>query len=98
MDTSMRVSIPTGEQPLAVTLSSMPRQFKDEAKRGFQILARIGPQDYAAILSGVFTSLETRSAPLDTMETKLKLSKSDLSALFAASMLTVSLLSEGGST
>jgi hypothetical protein len=96
MEASLTFTIPRAERPIADMLGGIPRAFRDDAQKGFLILARIHIADYAEILSAVMTALESKTASLDGLEQRLQLPKSDLGALFAASMLVVSLLAEGG--
>ncbi len=74
----------------------MPRAFKDQAEKGFVVLSDIPKQNYAEVLQAVIATLESKKPPLDDLEKSLKLSKGDLSSLFAAAMLTVPILGEGG--
>jgi hypothetical protein len=96
MEASLTFTIPRTERPIADMLSSIPRAFKDDAQKGFRILTQVAVADYAAIMSAVMTALESKTASLDGLEQRLRVPKSDLGALFAASMLVVSLLAEGG--
>src|SRR5947209_2070980 len=99
MEASINFSFPRGERPISELLAGIPRSFREQAKKGFNVIAGITPQDYATVLVAVVRSLENRTpSPLDDLERRLSLPKSDLSALFAASMLTVSILSESGTS
>lgn len=75
---------------------TIPRAFKEQAEKGFAVLATISPQHYAEILKAVVVTVESKRAPLEGLEKTLGLSKNDLSALFAAAMLTVPILAQGG--
>lgn len=93
---SFNFTIPR-ERPIQDILTRMPRPFKEQAEKGFAVLAEVGQQHYAEILQAVLVGLESKKAPLEELEKSLKLSINDLSSLFAASMLTVPILGEGGS-
>jgi hypothetical protein len=95
MESSLSFTIPRMEGPIPDALTSMPRAFREQARKGFKVLAEVGPQHYAEILQAVIVTLESRRAPLEDLEKHLALSKYDVSSLFAASMLVVPLLSEG---
>ncbi len=94
---SFNFTIPRFERPIQDILTRMPRAFKEQAEKGFTVLADVGQQHYAEILQAVLVGLESKKAPLEELEKSLKLSINDLSSLFAASMLTVPILGEGGS-
>ena len=81
---------------MAEALARLPRAFKDQAQQGFLVLAKIGQQHYAEILKAVVTALESKEAPLEDLEKHLDLSKNNLGSLFAAAMLIVPMLGEGG--
>jgi len=91
---SFNFTIPRTERP-ADLLSRMPRAFRDQAEKGFVVLAEVGKQHYAELLRAVVVTLESKKPPLDDLEKSLKMSPSYLSTLFAAAMLTVPLLSQG---
>lgn len=91
----MNFTIPFTERPTDL-LSSVPRAFRDQAEKGFLVLAEVSKQHYAELLRAVVVALESKKPPLEELEKSLKLPVSDLNALFAASMLTVPLLSQGG--
>jgi hypothetical protein len=93
---SFNYSIPRSERPVSDILARIPRAFKDQAEKGFVVLGDIAKQHYAEVLQAVIATLESKKPPLDDLERSLKLSKADLSSLFAASMLTVPILGEGG--
>jgi hypothetical protein len=93
---SFNITIPRSERPFAEIVSRVPRVFRDQAEKGFVVLAEVGKQHYAEILKAVVIALESKKAPLENLEKYLNLSKNDLSALFAAAMLTVPILGEGG--
>ena len=96
MGSSLNFRIPRPERPLADAMAEAPPAFKDQARKGFRVLASVGEQHYAEILRAVMVALESRTAPLDDLEKHLELSKSDVSSLFAASMMTVPILGGGG--
>jgi hypothetical protein len=96
MDYSFNFSIPRLERPLEDALRGMPRAFVEQAQKGFAVLAEVGQQHYAEVLKAAMTALESKQAPLEDLEKHLALSKNDLGALFAASMLIVPILGESG--
>jgi hypothetical protein len=91
----LRITVPRLERPIADVLGRMPRSFRDQAEKGFTVLAGVGPQFYAEILQAVLVGLETQEPPLEELQKSLKLPPNDLSALFAAAMLTVPMLGQG---
>jgi hypothetical protein len=91
---SYNFTIPRTERPVDL-LSRMPRAFKDQAEKGFVVLAEVSKQHYAELLRAVVVTLESKKPPLEDLEKILKLSPNELSALFAAAMLTVPLLGQG---
>lgn len=93
---SFNISLPRTERPLAESLTSVPRQFRELAKRGFRVLAAIGKQHYAEILRAVVITLESREPPFVELEKSLGISKDDLGALMAAAMIAVPLLGNNG--
>jgi hypothetical protein len=93
---SFSFTIPRFERPIPDILARLPRAFKEQAQKGFAVLAEVPQQNYAEILQAVVVALESKKAPLDDLEKSLKLSASDLGSLFAASMLIVPILGEGG--
>ncbi len=93
---SFNINIPRSERALADMVGRFPRAFREQAEKGFVVLATVNSQHYAEILKAVVITLESKRAPLENLEKYLKLSKNDLSMLFAAAMLTVPFLGEGG--
>ena len=73
----------------------MPRAFRDQAEKGFAVLAELSKQHYAELLRAVVVAIESNKPPLEDLEKNLKISANDLSSLFAAAMLTVPVLSQG---
>jgi hypothetical protein len=52
------------ERPISEALSGVPRAFKDQARKGFVVLAEVGPNHYAEVLRAVVTTLESpKGAP-----------------------------------
>lgn len=93
---SFNFAIPRPDRSLADSLAAVPRSFKQLARRGFVILAGVGQQHYAELLRAVVITLESRQPPFDDLEKSLSLTKEDLNALMAATMITVPLLTSGG--
>jgi hypothetical protein len=73
----------------------MPRAFRDEAEKGFVVLADLSKQYYAELLRAVVVTIESNQPPLEELEKNLKIPIKDLSSLFAAAMLTVPILGRG---
>jgi hypothetical protein len=94
---SYNFTIPRGDRSIPDILARIPRGFKDEASKGFAVLAEIGQQHYAEILQAVIVTLESKRPPLEKLAETLKIPVSQISSLFAACMFTVSVLGEGGS-
>ncbi len=93
---SFNFTIPSSERPLPDILTRIPRAFRDQAEKGFAVLAEVSPQHYAEILQAVIVTFESKKPPFESLEKSLRISKSDLSYLFAAAMLIVPILGEGG--
>lgn len=93
---SFSFTIPRLERPIADILARLPRGFKEQAQKGFAVLAEVPQQNYAEILQAVVVAMESKKASLDGLEKSLKLSATDLGSLFAASMLVVPILGERG--
>jgi hypothetical protein len=93
---SFNISLPRTERPISESLTSVPRQFRELAKRGFKVLAGVGKQHYAEILRAVVITLESREPPFVELEKSLGISKDDLGALMAAAMIAVPLLGNNG--
>lgn len=91
---SFNIAIPRSEGPSDV-LSRLPRAFRGQAEKGFEVLAEVGKQHYTELLRAAIVALESKKPPLEELEKSLKLSKNDLNALFAAAMLTVPLIGQG---
>lgn len=81
---------------MSEALAGAPRAFREQAKKGFKVLAGIGQQHYAEILRAVVLTLESRQPPFEDLAKRLSLSKDDISSLMAAAMITVPLLGNGG--
>jgi hypothetical protein len=92
---SFTITVPRLERPISEILSRMPRSFREQAERGFAVLADVSSQHYAGILQAVLVGLETKQAPLEELQKTLKLPTNDLNALFSAAMLTVPMIGEG---
>ncbi len=73
----------------------MPPSFREQAEKGFAVLATVSSQNYSEIIQAVLVGLESKEAPLDDLQKSFKLPANDLSALFAAAMLTVPMIGEG---
>jgi hypothetical protein len=97
MTPSFNFILPRPERSLSEALTAMPRAFREHARKGFAVLARLGRQHYAEILRAVVITLETRQPPLEDLEKRLSITKDELSALMAAAMITVPLLGNGAS-
>ncbi len=93
---SFSFTIPRLERPLSDMLTRIPRAFRERAQKGFAVLADVPQQSYAEILKAAIVTLESKKAPLDELEKSLQLSTTDLSSLFAGSMLIVPILGESG--
>lgn len=89
--------IPRGDRSISDVLARIPKTFKEEASKGFVLLADIAPQHYAEILQAVILTLESRRPPLEKLSESLEIQANQINSLFAASMFTVSVLGEGGS-
>jgi hypothetical protein len=64
MESSFNLTIPRLERPISEALSGVPRAFKDQARKGFVVLAEVGPNHYAEVLRAVVTTLESpKGAP-----------------------------------
>jgi hypothetical protein len=92
---SFTITVPRLERPISEILSRMPRSFREQAEKGFAVLASVSSQHYADILQAVLVGLESKQAPLEELQKSLKLPTNDLSGLFAAAMLTVPIIAEG---
>jgi len=77
-------------------LSRVPRQFREQAEKGFGILAGVSPRHYAEILRAAVIALESRQPPLEELGRALELPQNDISLLFAAAMLTVPVVGQSG--
>jgi hypothetical protein len=96
MGSSFNFTIPRFERPIADILARVPRAFRDQAEKGFVVLAKVSPQHYALILNAVIVTLESKKTPFESLEASLGISKNDLGHMFAAAMLTVPILGDGG--
>jgi hypothetical protein len=56
---SYNFTIPRTERPVDL-LSRMPRAFKDQAEKGFVVLAEVSKQHYAELLRAVVVTLESK--------------------------------------
>jgi hypothetical protein len=92
---SLTFTIPRFERPIPEILSRIPRPFREQAEKGFVVLADVGQHNYAEILQAVIFTLESKKPPLAELEKSLKLPMNDLGSLFAASMLMVPILADG---
>jgi hypothetical protein len=93
---SFHIHIPRGEISISEMLSRVPRAFRDQAEKGFTILATVSPDHYAEILRAAVVAVQSRRPPLEELEKALDLSKSDISMLFSAAMLTVPVVGQDG--
>lgn len=78
-------------------LKTLPKAFRDQAEKGFVVLAGVPAGHYAEILQAVFNTLDTNKPPLEDLEKELRLPMSSIRTLFAASMLSVTTLGDRGS-
>ena len=97
MASSFNFTFPRPERSLPEALAATPRAFREQAKKGFKVLAGISKQHYAEILRAVVMTLESRQTPFEDLEKHLSLSREDVGSLIAAAMITVPILGNGGS-
>jgi hypothetical protein len=45
-------------------LKGIPKSFRDQAEKGFVVLAEVGPQVYSEIVQAVFKTLDTKNPHL----------------------------------
>jgi hypothetical protein len=57
---SFNITIPRSERPVAEIVSRVPRAFRDQAEKGFVVLAEVAKQHYAEILKAVVIALAAR--------------------------------------
>ena len=88
--------LPRPERSLADALAGAPRAFREQAQKGFRVLAGIGREHHGEIVRSVIRTLESRQPHFEELEKSLSLSKDDLSGLVAAAMIAVPLLAERG--
>jgi hypothetical protein len=93
---SFNIPMPGVEHSMSDLLSRVPRQFREQAEKGFAILATVSPHHYAEVLRAAVATLESRQPALEELQKALELSQNDISLLFAAAMLTVPVVGQSG--
>jgi len=89
---SFNIVIPRRDMPLGEALARAPRAFREQAQKGFRVLAALGSDHHRAVIDGVMAALENRQSAMTDLGKRLLLSPEQTSGLFAAAMLLVPLL------
>jgi len=82
--------------PLADALARAPRAFREQAQKGFRVLAGVGREHYGEIVDAVMRTLQNRQPALEELGRSLCLPTDQMSGLLAAAMIIVPLLANRG--
>ena len=92
---AIRFNVPRSDRPPGEMLARLPRAFRDDAEKGFTVLAGIPSDRYEDIVQRAIVMVESRRPPVDGLEKLLGLTSSDVGNVFAAAMLMVPFVGEG---
>jgi len=76
---SFNIHIPSGATSMSDLLSTVPRAFREQAEKGFAILAKVSPEHYGEILRAAVVAVQSRRPPLEELGKALGLPKNDIS-------------------
>jgi hypothetical protein len=92
---SFSITLPRSDLSLGEALVRAPRAFREQAQKGFKLLAGIEKEHYGEIIDSVMRTLENKQPP-EELGKSLSLSTDEMSGLLAAAMLIVPLLANRG--
>jgi hypothetical protein len=58
---SFHIVLPRPDRSLAEALARAPRAFREEAQKGFRVLANVGKEHYGEVVDTVMRTLENKS-------------------------------------
>jgi hypothetical protein len=93
----MRYDVPNPGRPITEVIARLPRGFREDAEKGFIVLASVPEEYFNQIVETAISVMETQRPPLETLHKDLNLSKSDTSSLFSAAMVVVPLFDKSTS-
>jgi hypothetical protein len=79
---------------MSEVLSRLPRAFRDDAEKGFAVLASIPEQHYDEIVESAIVMMESRRPPLDELKKNLGLTVNEATSVFSAAMVVVPLFDQ----
>jgi hypothetical protein len=94
---TMRYDVPNPGRPITEVIARLPRGFREDAEKGFIVLASVPEAYFDQIVETAISVMETQRPPLETLHKDLNLSKSDTSSLFSAAMVVVPLFDKSTS-
>jgi len=93
---SFSITLPRTDLPLADALARAPRAFREQAQKGFRVLAGVGKEHYGEIIDAVMRTLENKQPSFEELARSLSLPADQMGGVLAAAMLIVPLLANRG--
>ena len=93
---SFNITLPRTDLPLAEALARAPRAFREQAQKGFRVLAGVGKEHYGEIIDAVMRALESKQPSFNELAKSLSLPVDQMGGVLAAALLIVPLLANRG--
>jgi hypothetical protein len=92
---TLRFNLPRSGRPVGEILTKLPRAFRDDAEKGFGLLANVSESHYEEIIQHTIVMIDSRRPPIEELGRALGLTPVDTGAVVAAAMLVVPIFGEG---
>jgi hypothetical protein len=87
----MRFNVPNSGRPIGEAIAKLPRAFRDNAEKGFVVLASVPEKNYDHIVETAIVMMESQRPPIEELQKVLNLNQSDAGRVFSAAMVVVPL-------
>jgi hypothetical protein len=94
---TIKYDVPNPGRPVTEVISRLPRAFREDAEKGFIVLASVPEKYFNQIVETAISMMETQRPPLEDLQKDLSLNKSDASSLFSAVMVVIPLFDKSTS-
>jgi hypothetical protein len=92
---SLRLNLPRPGRPAAEILRRLPPAFREDAERGFVLLANIPQDRYEILVRHTIVMMDSRRPPVDELTKTLGLTASETGSVVSAAMIVVPMFGEG---
>ena len=88
---AVRFNVPHSGRPVSEVIARLPRSFRDDAEKGFIVLASVPERHYDQIVQSAIIMMESRRPPVEELKKALGLTQSEAGSVFSAAMVVVPL-------